>query len=63
MLFQHDPGEPIGVWREIIEDARGLLVRGQLLPQVAKSREILALMREGALDGLSIGFSHRARQI
>ena len=56
MLFQHDPGEPIGVWREIIEDARGLFVRGQLLPQVAKSREILALMREGALDGLSIGF-------
>ncbi len=56
MLFQHDPSEPIGVWRKIIEDARGLFVRGQLLPQVAKSREILALMREGALDGLSIGF-------
>ncbi len=56
MLFQHDPGEPIGVWRDIIEDARGLFVRGQLLSQVAKSREILALMREGALDGLSIGF-------
>ncbi len=56
MLFQHDPGEPIGVWREIKEDVRGLFVRGQLLSQVAKSREILALMREGALDGLSIGF-------
>ena len=56
MLFQHDPCEPIGVWREIKEDARGLFVRGQLLPQVARSREILSLMREGALDGLSIGF-------
>ena len=31
-------------------------MRGQLLPEVAKSREILTLMREGALDGLSIGF-------
>ena len=56
MLFQHDPSEPIGVWRDIIEDERGLFVRGQLLPQVARSREILALMREGAIDGLSIGF-------
>ncbi len=56
MLFQHDPSEPIGVWREIREDARGLLVRGQLLPDIARSREVLALMREGALDGLSIGF-------
>ena len=56
MLFQHDPAEPVGIWREIREDERGLFVRGQLLPDVSKSREILSLMREGALDGLSIGF-------
>ncbi len=56
MLFQHDPAEPVGVWREIREDHRGLFVRGRLLPEVARSREILSLMREGALDGLSIGF-------
>ena len=56
MLFQHDPAEPIGVWRDIKEDSRGLFVRGQLLLQVAKSREILTLMKEGALNGLSIGF-------
>ena len=29
MLFQHDPKEPIGVWTEIREDARGLFVRGR----------------------------------
>ena len=56
MLFQHDPNEPVGVWREIKEVKRGLFVQGQLLPEVARSREILSLMREGALDGLSIGF-------
>jgi len=56
MLFQHDPAEPIGVWDEIREDARGLYVRGQLMTAVAKAREVLALMRAGALDGLSIGF-------
>ena len=32
MLFQHDPSEPIGVWDEIREDARGLYVRGRLMP-------------------------------
>jgi HK97 family phage prohead protease len=56
MLFQHDPAAPIGVWREIREDARGLYVRGRLMAEVAKGREVLALMRAGAIDGLSIGF-------
>jgi HK97 family phage prohead protease len=56
MLFQHDPGEPIGAWDELKEDARGLFVRGSLLLEVSRAREVLALMRAGALDGLSIGF-------
>lgn len=56
MLFQHDPATPIGVWREVREDARGLFVRGRLMTEVAKAREVLALMRAGAIDGLSIGF-------
>jgi len=56
MLFQHDPAAPIGVWREVREDARGLFVSGRLMPEVAKAREVLALMRAGAIDGLSIGF-------
>ena len=56
LLFQHDPNELIGVWQEIREDARGLWVRGQLMTEVARAREVLSLMRAGALDGLSIGF-------
>lgn len=56
MLFQHDPAAPIGVWREVREDSRGLFVSGRLMPEVAKAREVLALMRAGAIDGLSIGF-------
>jgi len=56
MLFQHDPAEPIGVWLEVREDAHGLFARGRILPEVARGREVLALMRAGALDGLSIGF-------
>ncbi|MBX3492407.1 MAG: HK97 family phage prohead protease [Parvibaculum sp.] len=56
LLYQHDAGEVIGVWTEIREDARGLFVRGRLLPDVARAREVLALMRAGAVDGLSIGY-------
>src|SRR5690606_19522325 len=37
-------------------DARGLFVRGKLATGVAKARDVLELMRDGALDGLSIGF-------
>jgi hypothetical protein len=56
MLFQHDPGAPIGVWLDIREDLRGLYVRGQIATGVQRASETLALMRAGAIDGLSIGF-------
>ena len=56
MLFQHDPSQPIGVWDDLHEDAKGLYARGHLMTDVVKAREVLSLMRVGALDGLSIGF-------
>ncbi len=56
MLWQHDPHEIIGVWDEVVEDARGLRVKGRLLPAVARAREAAALIGAGALDGLSIGY-------
>jgi hypothetical protein len=56
MLFQHDPAEPVGVWLELREDDRGLYARGRLIPEVARGRELLSLLRAGAVDGLSIGF-------
>ncbi|NEU14056.1 HK97 family phage prohead protease [Methylobacterium sp. BTF04] len=56
MLWQHDPAEPVGRWLSLTEDARGLRVAGQLNLAVQRARELDALMREGALDGLSIGF-------
>lgn len=59
MLFQHDPREPIGVWDYIAEDVHGLFVRGHLIEDSSRAREILALIRGGALDGLSIGFRAR----
>lgn len=63
LLYQHDPGQPIGRWVSIEEDARGLRVVGEILPDLALGRETLALVRAGILDGLSIGFrTIRARR-
>lgn len=56
MLWQHEPSEVIGVWDEIAEDERGLRVKGRLLTSVAKAAEAYELAKEGALDGLSIGY-------
>ncbi len=56
MLFQHDHGEPIGVWTRLVEDARGLFAEGRLSLGSARVRDIAALLCDGAVDGLSIGF-------
>ncbi len=56
MLYQHATAEPLGVWEEIAEDSRGLKVRGRLVLDVSRAREVRALFAEGALNGLSIGF-------
>ncbi len=56
MLWQHDPLQPIGVWEQIEEDEKGLYVKGRILPDLAIGCEALALLREGAINGLSIGY-------
>lgn len=56
MLWQHDPAQPIGVWDEVREDAKGLWVKGRILDSVEKGREAAALIAAGAIDGLSIGY-------
>ena len=56
MLFQHDPKEVIGAWIGIEEDARGLFVRGRINRDVQRGRELVALLDQRAIDGLSIGY-------
>ncbi|MBS0535383.1 MAG: phage major capsid protein [Proteobacteria bacterium] len=57
MLFAHDQGQAIGVWDEVAESDQGLVVKGRLLiDDVSRAREVRALVREGAVTGLSIGF-------
>jgi HK97 family phage prohead protease len=56
LLWQHDPAQPVGIWKRVSEDTRGLYCQGQLNLDVQRGRELYALMRQGAVDGLSIGF-------
>jgi HK97 family phage prohead protease len=56
MLWQHDQDEPIGVWTEMEEDAKGLRVKGQIITETEKGKAAYALLKKGALRGLSIGF-------
>jgi HK97 family phage prohead protease len=56
MLYQHFAHSPIGVWETIAEDTRGLYVRGRLSTDIEQARDIRALLADGALNGLSIGF-------
>lgn len=56
MLWQHDPSEPIGVWSEMVEDEKGLRVKGRLVLDAERGRAAHALLKAGALNGLSIGF-------
>jgi len=57
MLWQHDARAPIGIWERIVETTAGLAVKGRLVLEVQQAREALALLRAGAVDALSIGFS------
>lgn len=62
MLHQHAEA-PVGVWDEIVEDERGLRVKGRVMAWSPDARFARALVRAGAMDGLSIGFkAERARR-
>lgn len=56
-LWQHQQDEPIGVLTELREDTHGLYVQGKLLLNVQRAQEAYSLLKEGAISGLSIGYS------
>lgn len=55
MLFNHDQNMPIGVFKDAYEDDRGLYVQGKLTLGVQKADETRLLMKDGAIDAMSIG--------
>ena len=58
LLWQHEPGRPIGRIEYLKEDKRGLRVIGRL-SEGAAGREAAALLKDGAVGGLSFGYRVR----
>ncbi|MFD1341462.1 HK97 family phage prohead protease [Litorisediminicola beolgyonensis] len=57
MLFGHDQNDPVGTWSVAEEREDGLHIKGQLLVgELPRAREVRALVRSGAVRGISIGF-------
>jgi len=56
VLWQHNPSMPIGAPTAMREDGYGLLVDFDLNLEVEKGREAYSLLKQGAIDGISIGF-------
>lgn len=55
MRFNHF-SQVVGKWLDIHETAKGLKVRGQLTPGHSLASDVLASLKHGAIDGLSIGY-------
>lgn len=62
LLWQHRPEHPIGRIERLAEDARGLRVIGRLTPGAGHAAEAAALLRDGAVGGLSFGYRVRANR-
>ncbi len=56
VLWQHDWDKPIGKTLSMREDDNGLAVDGELLLDIQKAQEARTLVKNNAIDGLSIGF-------
>lgn len=57
MLWQHNQDEPIGVWDEIVEDRKGLRVKGRLLVDFDPlAQRAYGHVKAGSIGGMSIGY-------
>lgn len=64
VLWQHRSGEPIGPFTKMVEDGRGLYVEGKLLVnEVQRAKEAHALLKAGAISGMSIGYETIGEEI
>lgn len=60
LLWQHDAKRPIGRVEMLAEDSRGLRVIARLADGSGQAAEAAALLRSGAVAGLSFGYRVRA---
>jgi uncharacterized protein len=60
LLWQHDPARPIGRVLSLQEDRFGLKMVAGVSAACRDGLDALALLRSGAIDGLSFGYRVRA---
>ena len=56
MLWSHNTDMPIGTWDEMVEDDKGLKIKGQLVMGVPQAQVAHELLKAKAVRGLSIGY-------
>jgi len=56
MLWQHQWSDPIGKMTDMVEDKKGLRVKGTFSMGVQRGREAYEMLKDGTLDSLSIGY-------
>ena len=59
LLWQHKTNEPIGFVETLQEDQRGLRITARIVAQ-GRGAEAAALVKAGAIDGLSFGYRVKA---
>jgi len=59
-LWQHDEHNPIGIIKSAYEDSYGLKVRAVINGKIAAGKEAIALIKQGAVNALSVGFYIKA---
>lgn len=57
LLWAHDMSAPIGRITKMQEDGRGLFTEAALTLETRAAKEAYALLKDGAVSGLSIGYS------
>jgi HK97 family phage prohead protease len=62
LLWQHDAATPIGRIERLAEDDRGLRVIGRLTARSAAGRDAAALLKDGAVGGLSFGYRVKGKR-
>ncbi|MFK7974445.1 MAG: HK97 family phage prohead protease [Rickettsiaceae bacterium] len=60
LLWQHDSATPIGIINHLEEDEYGLKIEAEINTKTIAGAEATALIKQGAVCGLSIGYQTKA---
>lgn len=56
ILYQHDMRMPLGIATEFRDDKNGFFIRAKMPKEHSQAKDVMALMKCGAIDSMSIGY-------